>query len=82
VQGAESGTFNTLAAPAGTPREVIAALAEAVRRSMAEEAFRRELEGLSIEPVTDSGPEHTERFLEEQMAKWRPVIQATGVSIE
>jgi tripartite-type tricarboxylate transporter receptor subunit TctC len=82
IEGAEAGTFNTLAAAAGTPPEAIAALADAVRRTMADEAFRRDLEGLSIEPVAESGPDHALRFIEAEMAKWRPVVQATGVSIE
>lgn len=82
LRDAESGTFNAIAAPAGTPAEIVAAIQDAIRRTMADEAFRRDLEGLSIEPVTDSGPEHMTRFIQAEMAKWRPVIQATGVSIE
>lgn len=82
IRDAESGTFNILAAPAGTPADIIAALGDAVRRSMADEAFRRELEVLSIEPVLDSTPAQTARFIQAEMDKWRPVIQATGVSIE
>ncbi len=82
VRDAESGTFNILAAPAGTPADIIAALNDAVRRSMADAAFRRELETLSIEPVLDSSPEQAARFIQAEMEKWRPVIQATGVSIE
>lgn len=82
VQNAESGTFNILAAPAGTPPDIIAALNDGVRRSMADEAFRRELETLSIEPVLESSPEQTARFIQAEMDKWRPIIQATGVSIE
>ncbi|HYF08448.1 MAG TPA: tripartite tricarboxylate transporter substrate binding protein [Acetobacteraceae bacterium] len=82
LRDAESGTFNALAAPAGTPAEVIATLHEAIRRTMAEEAFRRELETLSIEPVADSDPAHMTRFIQAEMDKWRPIIQATGVSIE
>ena len=82
VRDAESGTFNILAAPAATPPDIIAALNDAVRRSMADAGFRRELEALSIEPVLDSSPERTARFIQAEMEKWRPVIQATGVSIE
>lgn len=82
IRDAESGTFNILAAPAGTPADIIAALGDAVRRSMADEAFRRELEVLSIEPVLDSTPAQTARFIQAEMDKWRPVVQATGVSIE
>ena len=82
LRDADSGTFNGLAAPAGTPPEIIATLVDATRRTMAEEAFRRELQGLSIEPVTDSDPQQMARFIQAEMTKWRPVIQATGVSIE
>ena len=82
VAGAEAGTFNALAAPAGTPAEVVAQLAEAVRRTMAEAAFRQELQAISIAAVTESGPDHAARFIAAEMEKWRPVVRATGISIE
>lgn len=82
ITGAEASTFNILAAPAGTPREVLAVLSEATRRTMAEEAFRQELLGIGIEPEADMSPEHALRFLAGEVAKWRVVVQAAGVSIE
>lgn len=82
LPGLIAGTFNLLAAPAGTPAPVIARLAAAVRQTMAEEAFRAELEAIAIEPVAESGPEHAARTIQAEIAKWRPIIEATGVSIE
>ena len=82
ITGAEASTFNILAAPAGTPREVLAVLADATRRVMGDQEFQAELLSIGIEPVADSGPEQTLRFLSAEVTKWRAVVQAVGVSIE
>lgn len=82
ITGAEASTFNILAAPKGTAPEVLATLSGATRRVMGDAEFQRELLGIGIEPVADSGPEQTLRFLSDEVTKWRAVVQAAGVSIE
>jgi tripartite-type tricarboxylate transporter receptor subunit TctC len=34
-----------------------------------------------IEPVVDSTPEKTRRFVEEDIARWTPVIRAIGMRL-
>ena len=34
-----------------------------------------------MEPVTDPSPEKTRRFVEEDIARWTPVIRAIGLKL-
>jgi tripartite-type tricarboxylate transporter receptor subunit TctC len=82
ITGAEASTFNILAAPAGTPPEVMAVLSDATARVMADPGFQQELLGIGIEPEADTSPRRALTFLAGEVEKWRVVVQAAGVSIE
>ena len=40
------------------------------------------LRAVGIEPVSGSSPEDARRFIEQEQARWRPVVEAAGVKIE
>ena len=73
-------SFQVLAAPAGTPAEAIRHLQQASAKVMADKNFRDELLALGIEPVESSDPASTRRFIQAELERWAPVIQATGAS--
>lgn len=75
-------TFNVFLAPAGTPKPVIEQLHQATMKVMSDAAFQKDLEGLTIEPVTDSDPEKAARFIRDELAKWAPIIRATGTKVQ
>ena len=35
-----------------------------------------------FEPILDSGPAATRRFIAEELARWTPIIKATGFKME
>ena len=72
-------TFNILLAPAGTPKEVIAQLHQATMKVMSDAAFQKDLNLLTVEPVTDSNPEKATQFIKNELAKWAPIIKASGM---
>jgi tripartite-type tricarboxylate transporter receptor subunit TctC len=82
VAGAVAYTFNAIVAPAGTPRNVVDTIAEATKQAMADEAFRADLESVGVEPTPDSSPEKATAFVAAEIAKWAPVVKATGVKME
>lgn len=82
VPGALAYTFNAVVAPAGTPRPVIEALAEATKQAMADPAFLADLESVGVDPTPGYTPEKTTTFVESEIAKWNPVVKATGVKME
>jgi tripartite-type tricarboxylate transporter receptor subunit TctC len=75
-------TFNVFLAPAGTPKAIIEQLHQATMKVMSDAAFQKDLEGLTIEPVTDSDPEKAARFIKAELAKWAPIIKATGTKAQ
>jgi tripartite-type tricarboxylate transporter receptor subunit TctC len=71
------GGWFGLFAPAGTPRPVIDRLAAEVARIMAMPEVRQRVQGLGLN-VLPGGPEETARWVGLEMAKWPPVVKASG----
>lgn len=82
VPGMVAATFNVLLAPAGTPKAVIDRLYGATRKVVSETAFQKDLDRLTVEPVTDSNPEKAARFIKSELAKWAPIIKASGIKVQ
>jgi tripartite-type tricarboxylate transporter receptor subunit TctC len=74
--------FLGLFAPAGTPRAIIDQISGASRTALADPEFQRALVTAGTDPVLDSGPEKTRRFVEEEIARWTPIIKAVGLKVE
>ncbi|MFC3127162.1 tripartite tricarboxylate transporter substrate-binding protein [Pseudoroseomonas globiformis] len=73
-------TWHGLYAPAGTPPEVQERLATALRNALQDGRVRQRLADLVTEPVTEdrATPTYHRRFLAEEVARWRPIIQAAN----
>src|SRR5438094_433564 len=68
-----------LFAPAGTPEPIIAQIAQVTRVALAEPGYRRMLIESGFEPDLDSTPEKFRRLLEDEIARWTPLVKAIGV---
>ena len=68
-------------APGGTPRPIIEQIAEATQHAMADKEFQGKLIAAGFEPVTDSGPEKTAKFVTEELVRWTPLLKASGIKI-
>lgn len=73
-------TFVAILAPAGTPPAIVNRIHEATAAVMADPAFQKDLIGLGAEPIKDSNPDKAAKFIRTEIARWRPVIQATGTT--
>ena len=82
IPGMEFGTFNVLCLPAGTPAPMVGALHAATITTMRNDALRRELLELAIEPVTESDPESARAYVQREIEKWAPLVRAAGAKIE
>jgi putative tricarboxylic transport membrane protein len=73
-------TWHGLYAPKGTPPEVQERLSAAIRAALREERLRQRFAELVTEPATEerATPAFHRRFLAEEVARWRPIIQAAG----
>ena len=49
---------------------------------MTDKAFVEALEKIAAVPTADTTPQRTEKFIKDELAKWAPIIKASGVKIE
>ncbi len=68
-----------LAAPAGTPKPIVDQLHQATMKIVNDEAFQKDLLVIGFDPVTDSNPQKSAQFIREELAKWGPLVKATGL---
>jgi tripartite-type tricarboxylate transporter receptor subunit TctC len=73
-------TWHGLYAPRTTPPEVQERLSAAIRTALREERLRQRFAELMTAPAAEerATPAYHRRFLAEEVARWRPIIQAAG----
>lgn len=76
------GTWNVVAAPAGTPRDIVDKLNTAVNKALVDPAVADRLRQLGIEAVTNSAPASTRAFVTAEIAKWREVVLLAGAKVD
>ncbi len=82
LQGMIAQNFTGLFAPARTPTAIVAQISQATRTAMADREFRQLLLGSGFEPASDSNPDKTRRFVEEEIARWTPIIKSIGLKLD
>ena len=81
LPGFEVGVWHGLYAPAGTPPEVIAKLNEAAVAAVKDPAVQAKLADVGAS-VVGSTPEELGEHVKAEMAKWAPVVKASGAQID
>lgn len=76
------GTWNVVAAPAGTPKEIVERLNVAVNKALKDSTVAERLRQLGIEAVVDSTPVTTRAFVEAEIVKWREVVKLAGAKVD
>lgn len=76
-----AGTYNLLAAPLGTPREVIEPIAQAVGRAMERPAIQERLGQLGIQLITNSSPAQAQAYVAGEIARWTPIVKKLGIAL-
>ena len=71
-----------LFAPAVTPGEIIDQVAEANHATLAELGYQRMLVETGFEPDIDSSPKKFRRLIEDEIAKWTPIVTSLGIKID
>jgi tripartite-type tricarboxylate transporter receptor subunit TctC len=78
VSGADVSVWYGLLAPAGTPRDIVDALASAVGRAARAPDMRQRMLDQGADPVGNT-PEEFAKVLREEVARWKEVVAATGI---
>jgi tripartite-type tricarboxylate transporter receptor subunit TctC len=81
VPGFHDASFNYLVVASRTPPEAVAALNAAVDRVLAEPAIHARFEALGAEPLGGT-PAALAAMVQEEIARWRGVIEAQRITIE
>jgi tripartite-type tricarboxylate transporter receptor subunit TctC len=82
IKGFECYTWNAFMAPAGTPKPIIDKLNKAMNLAMADQAVFKHLQEVGVEPTPGSTPEQTAQFVKVELAKWAPIIKASGAHVD
>ena len=82
IDGMRVQVFNAIFAPAGTPNEIVQALHQATAKAKGEALLRDGLEKAGAELVADSSPEAAARYIREEIARWTPIVKASGFKVE
>jgi tripartite-type tricarboxylate transporter receptor subunit TctC len=82
LPGMVSQNFIGLFAPARTPHAIVEQIAQATRSAMADREFQQAFVASGFEPYVDSSPDKAKRFVEDEIARWTPIIKAIGLKLE
>lgn len=80
LAGFHDSTFNGLVAPAGTPREVVERLREAVAKAVAVTEVRNRFREQGIELVSSASTEEFAVFLRKQMEEFAILARQAGIT--
>ena len=81
LKGYDVSNWLGLFAPAGTPKEVVAALHAAVGKAMATPALRAQLTALGIEPAFNTPDEFT-ALIKAELPKWAEIVKKSGATAD
>ncbi|HTV28617.1 MAG TPA: tripartite tricarboxylate transporter substrate binding protein [Xanthobacteraceae bacterium] len=82
VQGLVTEQVLALFAPGGTPASIIAQVAKANSVAMADKAYQQSLADQAVIPLTDWTTEKFNRFMDEDVARWTPLVKSIGIKLE
>ena len=81
LKGYDISAWNGLFAPAGTPRERLAQVADAVSAVLATKEMRDKLSGIGFD-IAPMGPDAFGPYVREQIGTWGRLIQESGIKPE
>jgi tripartite-type tricarboxylate transporter receptor subunit TctC len=81
LPGFETGSWQGMLAPAGTPREIVDRLNAEIRRILATPELRKRLADQGTE-VRAGPPEELSRFIRAEIPRWAKVVRDSGVKVD
>ena len=81
LKGFECYTWNAILAPAGTPQPIIDKLSAAIIKGLEDPTVFRRLQEAGVDPTPGRGPKETADFIKAELAKWAPIIKASGAQV-
>jgi tripartite-type tricarboxylate transporter receptor subunit TctC len=82
LKGYECYTWNIILAPAGTPQPIVNKLNAAINESLDDPKVIDSLKKAGVDPTPGSTPASTGEFVRTELAKWAPIIKASGAQVD
>jgi tripartite-type tricarboxylate transporter receptor subunit TctC len=84
LPGVEASVWNGFFVPKGTPEPIVKKLNKAMSDTVDDPAIQKRLEelGLEIVPAERRSPEYLAKFLPEDVARWKKVVQDAGITTD
>jgi tripartite-type tricarboxylate transporter receptor subunit TctC len=82
VDGMIARNFLALFAPSGTPAPILAQIGQATEAALADAEFVQALTASGFEPQRHMGADATRQFVQEELARWAPVIKTIGLKLD
>lgn len=81
IPGYETYTWNALFAPPGTPADVVARLNAEANKALADANVQARMKDYSA-TVVGSTPEKLAEHVKAELAKWEPIVKASGATMQ
>ncbi|MGZ5866650.1 MAG: Bug family tripartite tricarboxylate transporter substrate binding protein [Xanthobacteraceae bacterium] len=75
-------TWFGVVAPAGTPPDIVQRYNTAIRTILSMPEVKERLGASGFDTITDKSPQEFAEFIKAEIAKWAPVVKASGAKIE
>ena len=82
IKGYEVNTWFGFVAPAGTPVDIVRRLNAEIAKALAEPATREKLAAQGFELAPAAAPEVFGRQIRDDLAKWVPIVKASGARVD
>lgn len=83
TRGFEAVAWQSLVAPAGTPKELVQKYADALAKVIAQPELRAKLEAEGFEPAAAGGsPERFAAYIRSETERWGKVIRSAGATVD
>jgi tripartite-type tricarboxylate transporter receptor subunit TctC len=80
VPGFDWAAWQAVAAPGGTPKDIVTKLNDAMNAAINEPDVNKQLSGLQFIPVGQRSPDELDRFVKSETTRWAKVLQQAGVA--
>ncbi len=82
VPGFDVATWESIQAPAGTPRDVVAKLNAAVKEAVANNDLKQKMINLGFEPDGQKSPAEVAQFVKSEMTRWGALVRERNIKVE
>jgi tripartite-type tricarboxylate transporter receptor subunit TctC len=82
VPGLITQNLISLVAPAGTPKAIVEQIALATHAGLADDKLQQQFIASGFQPARDPSPERVRQWVEDEIARWTPIVKAIGLRLD